>query len=202
MQLNMSSLSAVEAYATMTQSIVPRPVAWILTQNDAPSFNLAPFSYFNAVSSAPPMVMISCGMKPDGSVKDTRYNLEQRGECVIHIAHTELAKDMTASSATFEQNVSEVDELGLSLQELAGYTLPRLAACRVAYQATLRDTKTIGFQWLGFLELTSLYLDESVVGSDDKGRLKVMADKLSPIGRLGGGEYQLAGDVISIDRPA
>ena len=202
MHVDMSSLSAIEAYATMTQTIVPRPVAWILTGNDTGDYNLAPYSYFNGVSSSPPMVMFSSGTKPDGSTKDTRYNLEQRGECIIHIAHRELAATMTASSATLARDNSEVSELGLSLGEMPGSNLPRLADCRVAYAASLRDTKMIGYQWLGFLELTSLHLDESVVGADAKGRLKVMADKLDPIGRLGGGEYQLAGDIINIDRPA
>ena len=198
----MSSLSAIEAYATMTQTIVPRPVAWILTRNDTDDFNLAPYSYFNAVSSDPPMVMFSSGMRPDGSLKDTRYNLEQRGDCVIQIAHREMAEAMTASSATLPRNTSEINELGLTLAEMPGSDLPRLADCRVAYAATLRDTKKIGHQWLGFLELTSLYLNEEVVGSDKKGRLKVLGDKVDPIGRLGGGEYLLAGEVINIDRPA
>jgi len=202
MNVDMSALSAIEAYATLTQTIVPRPVAWILTQNDSGNYNLAPYSFFNAVSSVPPMVMFSSGMKPDGSLKDTRYNLEQRGECVIHIAHRDLASNMTASSATLERNISEVDELGLTLTDMPGSSVPRLAECRVAYAATLRDTKKIGYQWLGFLEVSQLYLDDAIVGSDDKGRLKVLADKLDPIGRLGGGEYQLAGDIINIDRPA
>ena len=202
MHVDMSSLSSIEAYATMTQTVVPRPVAWILTQNDSEDYNLAPYSYFNAVSSDPPMVIFSAGMKPDGSIKDTRYNLEQRGDCVIHIAHREMAANMTASAATLPRNTSELNELGMEMDEMPGSELPRLAECRVAYAAKLRDTKRIGHQWLGFLELTHLYLEESVVGSDAKGRLKVLADKLDPIGRLGGGEYLLAGDIISIARPA
>jgi len=202
MHVDMSTLSAIEAYATMTQTIVPRPVAWILTRNDTEDYNLAPYSYFNGVSSVPPMVMFSSGMKPDGSTKDTRYNLEQRGDCVIQIAHREMAASMTASSATLPRNTSEINEQGLALAEMPGTDLPRLAECRVAYAATLRDTKKIGHQWLGFLELTHLYLDDSVTGLDAKGRLKVLADKLDPIGRLGGGEYLLAGDVLNIDRPA
>ena len=201
MHVDMSSLSAIEAYATLTQTIVPRPIAWILTGNDTEDYNLAPYSYFTAVSSVPPMVVFSAGMKPDGSTKDTRYNLEQRSECVIHIAHRELAASMSASSATLPRNSSELDELELTLADMPGSNLPRLKECRLAYAATLRDTKMIGKQWLGFLELTSLYLDETIVGKDAKGRMKVLADKLDPIGRLGGGEYQLAGDIISIARP-
>lgn len=202
MHVEMSSLTAVQAYATMTQTIVPRPVAWILTSNETGNYNLAPYSYFNGVSSDPPMVMISSGMKPDGSLKDTRYNLESNGECVIHIAHREMAKPMTESAATLPRNTSEISELELALADMPGSELPRLAQCRLAYAATLRDTKLIGNQWLAFLELTSLYLDESVVGKDAKGRMKVMAQALDPIGRLGGGEYVAAGDIIDIKRPA
>lgn len=201
MHVDMSSLSAVEAYSTLTQTVVPRPVAWILTRNDTEDYNLAPYSFFNVVSSTPPMIMFSSGMKPDGSTKDTRYNLEQRGQCVIHIAHREMAEKMTATAATLPRNTSELSELDLALAEMPGTDLPRLADCRVAYAATLRDTKKISHDWIGFLELTHLYLEESVAGSDAKGRLKVMADKLDPIGRLGGGEYILAGDLISIQRP-
>ncbi len=189
-------------YSPFKSCTVPRPIGWLSTISNEGVANLAPYSQWQNLTFDPPMVMFSSGMKPDGSEKDTRYNLEQRGDCVIQIAHREMAESMTASSATLPRNTSEINELGLALAEMPGSDLPRIADCRVAYAATLRDTKKIGHQWLGFLELTSLYLDESVAGIDAKGRLKVMADKLDPIGRLGGGEYILAGDVISIDRPA
>ncbi len=201
MHIDLSSLSPVETYATMTQTIVPRPVAWMLTENDGGTWNLAPFSYFNAMSSAPPMVVMSVGITSDGQVKDTRYNLEQRPDCVIHIAHREMAAAMTASSATVQRGVSEISELGLSTSAMPGSTLPRLTDCRVAYAARLVDTKLINTQWIAFLELTDLYLSDSVVSEDRKGRLKVDANKLDPIGRLGGGEYVMAGDIVSINRP-
>ena len=175
MHVDMSTLNPAQAYATMTQTVVPRPVAWILTENDGADYNLAPFSYFNALSSDPPMVVVSVGLKPDGGIKDTRHNLEKRRDCVIHIAHREMAAAMTASSATLPH--SEVTELGL-------------------------ETKMIKSQWIAFLELTDLYLAESVVGEDKKGRLKVLADKVDPIGRLGGGEYVMSGEIVNIDRPA
>jgi flavin reductase (DIM6/NTAB) family NADH-FMN oxidoreductase RutF len=186
----------------MTQTIVPRPIAWILTENNSGSFNLAPYSYFNALSSDPAMAVLSVGVQIDGSLKDTRINLEEREFGVIHIAHREMAAQMTATAATLERGVSEVTELGLELAAMPGSTLPRLADCRVAYAAKLVDTKLINKQWLAFLELTDIYLDDGIVGEDSKGRLKVLADKLDPIGRLGGGEYVMAGDVVTVARPA
>ena len=53
MIIDFASLSAAECYGWMTQAVVPRPVAWILSENDGGDYNLAPFSYFNALSSAP-----------------------------------------------------------------------------------------------------------------------------------------------------
>lgn len=200
MHIDLSSLSPVQTYATMTQTIVPRPIAWILTENQTGSYNLAPFSYFNAMGSDPAMTIMSVGTR-DGELKDTRINLEQREFAVIHIAHREMAKQMTQSAATLARDVSEVSEIGLKTVDMAGSALPRLADCRVAYAAKLVDTKMIKDQWLAFLELTHLYLDDNIVGEDQKGRLKVLADKLDPIGRLGGGEYVMAGDLVTIARP-
>lgn len=201
MHIDLSSLSPAQTYATVTQTIVPRPIAWILTENQSGSYNLAPFSYFNALSSDPAMCVMSVGARDDGSLKDTRINLEQREFGVIHIAHRELAKEMTLSAATLGRDVSEVTEIGLETCDMPGSTLPRLADCRVAYATRLVDTKMIKNQWIAFLELTHLYLAEEVVGEDQKGRLKVLADKLDPIGRLGGGEYVMAGDITTIARP-
>ena len=113
MHIDLSSLTPVQTYATMTQTIVPRPIAWILTENKTGSYNLAPYSYFNALSSDPAMAVMSVGVQLDGGLKDTRINLEERDFCVIHIAHREMAEQMTATAATLDPGVSEVSQLGL-----------------------------------------------------------------------------------------
>lgn len=58
--------SAAERYHFMTQSIIPRPIAWVLTKAENETYNLAPFSYFNAVSSQPACVMFSLSTKANG----------------------------------------------------------------------------------------------------------------------------------------
>ena len=202
MHVDLSSLSPAAVYATMTQTIVPRPVAWITSRSESGVLNLAPYSYFNAMASDPPLVVVSFGRRPDGSVKDTRRNIETGGAFVVNIAHREMAEAMTASSATFPEDVSELDELGLETAPMPGTDVPRLAACRVAYACRHEETKPIGGQTLVFARLTHLYLDDAVVGEDAKGRLKVDAKALDPLGRLGGGEYVTFGEVVSIARPS
>jgi len=198
----MSTLAPVEAYAMMTQTVIPRPVAWILTQNSDDSYNRAPFSYFNGLASDPPMIMISFGLAPNGSLKDTRANIEARKEFIVHIAHRVMAEAMTKSSATMPPNESEVEMLNLPLEKMPGSSLPRLADCRIAYACEYDSMHMIKDQAIVFATLKHLYAADSVVGKDAKGRMCINAVDVDPLGRLGGGEYFGAGELISVERPA
>ena len=113
MYIDFSQLSANQIYGTMVQTVVPRPIAWVLSENPQEAYNLAPFSYFNAVCSDPPLLMISIGKKPDGSFKDTRVNIEQRKDFVVHIAHENMLDALNESSATLSAEVSEIELQGL-----------------------------------------------------------------------------------------
>ncbi|MEM7257505.1 MAG: flavin reductase family protein [Pseudomonadota bacterium] len=172
------------------------------TENDDKSYNLAPFSYFNGLASDPPMIMLSIGKAPDGSTKDTRANIASNKEFIVHIAHRELAEPMTRSSATMPRNESEVEMLDLKLTEMPGSSLPRLVDCRIAYACELDSIHMIKNQAIVFATLKHLYLDEAVTGKDAKGRMCVNAVDVAPLGRLGGGEYFGAGDLIYVERPA
>lgn len=202
MHIDMSTLEPIQAYGLMTQTVIPRPVAWILTQNSDESYNLAPFSYFNGLASDPPMIMISFGLAPNGSLKDTRANIEARKEFIVHIAHREMAEAMTKSSATMPPNESEVEMLNLELADMPGSTLPRLAKCRIAYACEYDSMHMIKDQAIVFATLKHLYAADSVVSQDAKGRVSIDALAVDPLGRLGGGEYLGAGELIYVERPA
>ena len=201
MHVDLSTLTPVQNYALMTQTIIPRPIAWLISENADSSLNLAPFSYFNALSSSPPMIMVSIGLQPTGEKKDTRINIEQRKQFVVNIAHKEMAEPLTASSATMAPGVSEVDELNLATVPIKGFALPRLAECRLAYACELDTIHMINDQAIVFARLLALYIDDAVVDTDKKGRLKVNAAAVDALGRLGGGEYVTAGKTISVERP-
>ena len=197
------TLSPARVYFTMIQTLMPRPVAWVLSENPDTSFNLAPFSYFNAICSDPPLIMLSIGIKPDGGPKDSRLNIEANKDFVVHIAHREMAPAVTQSSATLPRGESEIEQAGLQTCEFPGSRLPRLSDCRIAYACTLHELREIGNapQALIFGHVKQVYIDDSVIEHDEKGRFKVLADKVDPIGRLGGGEYTTFGEIINIPRP-
>ena len=121
MILDFEELTASQRYFQTIQTLLPRPIAWVLSENEGGGFNLAPFSYFTAVCSEPPLVMFSAGKKSETEFKDTVANIKVRKHFVIHIPSRNDLKAMNASSATLPAGVSEVEQLGLKLVEFDGF---------------------------------------------------------------------------------
>lgn len=203
MIIDFADLPAAQIYHTMTQTLIPRPVAWVLTENPGGDYNLAPYSFFTAVGGQPPLILISVGKKPTGETKDTRANIEAQKRFVVHIAHRELAQAMTETSRTLPHGHSELDNVDLALATFDGFDLPRLAECRIAMACELYEIKEIGPnpQTLIFGEIKQVYVADEVTGKDSKGRLKIEADKVDPVGRLGGSEYVTFGEKLVVPRP-
>lgn len=199
MYLDFQSLSRADIYRAMIQTIIPRPVAWVVSENETGNYNLAPFSYFNAVSSDPPLVMLSMGKKPSGAEKDTRRNIRERGHFVIHIPHREQAGAVTASAAVLGHGESEVERLGLALVPFEGSPLPRLAECRIAMACERYQILDIGPvpQAMVLGQVKRIYIDDAMLNAEGR----VLADRVDPLARLGGDEYGTLGEIITVARP-
>ena len=202
MNINVSELSQNQAYFTLTQTVLPRPVAWVLSEHANGELNLAPFSYFTPVCSNPPLLMFSVGHKPDGSLKDSYRNIVERKDFVVHLAQRELAAEVTRSARVLPEGESELELCGLDTVPFEGSRLPRLTDARVAFSCELFKTQEIGNepQYLVFGLIKQIWLDDSVVGEDAKGRRKIYADRIDQIGRLGGNEYVTFGEILDIPR--
>ncbi|MBX2867209.1 MAG: flavin reductase family protein [Acidiferrobacterales bacterium] len=199
----MAELKAADAYFTMTQTVIPRPIAWVLSENQDRSLNLAPFSYFNAVASDPPLIMFSIGLQPDGTQKDTLINIEERNHFVVNIASVQQLPDLNQTSATLPYGTSEIETNSIHTAKIDGFTLPRVAQCKLAMCCTTYELKTIGNnnQALVFGEVQSIWIDDSCAEMNEKGRLKISAKNIEPLARLGAGEYATFGDILSATRP-
>jgi flavin reductase (DIM6/NTAB) family NADH-FMN oxidoreductase RutF len=204
MNIDLATLSAGEVYFSIIQTLVPRPIAWVLSENANGRYNLAPFSYFTAVSSNPPLLLISVGKKPDGSDKDTHVNIRQRSHYVIHIPSGDQLEAMNLSSATLPAEHSEVDDLNLATVDFEGFTLPRLQGSRIAFGCECYEIQAIGDtpQAMILGRVTQLYIDDEVIEIDAKNRYHVDTGKLDPVARLGANEYLLGGEVIRLKRPS
>ena len=100
-------------YKLLTNLVVPQPIAWISTINQAGVINLAPFSFFNAVGSEPPYVVVSIGRRDDGAAKDTANNIVQSREFVVNLVTESLLMAMNISAADFPPDKSELTAVGL-----------------------------------------------------------------------------------------
>ena len=204
MQIKLADLPTPQVYFTMTQTVLPRPIAWLLTENSDASYNLAPFSYFNAVCSDPPLVIVSIGKRDDGSDKDSIRNIREREEFVIHIASSDQLAPLNQSSASLPPGESEVDAGGLELTPVKGFRMPRLSDCKIAFFCERHDIQMIGSkkqQSLLFAEVREIYVADDCAEINEQGRLKIHADAVRPLSRLGASQYASFGEILSAKRP-
>jgi flavin reductase (DIM6/NTAB) family NADH-FMN oxidoreductase RutF len=203
MQLDFSDFTATQRYHLMTQTIIPRPIAWALTDSDNGSYNLAPFSYFTAVSSEPALLMLSVGKKGNGDNKDTLTNIINNKKLVIHIASTKHAERVTQTAETLAHGESELANINLTTTHFENFSLPRLAECDIAFGCELYEIKQLGdaAQTLIFVEIKQLYMHERITAKDIKGRLTIDASIVAPLARLGGGEYASITEPFTLQRP-
>lgn len=203
MLIDLQQLNTSQVYFTMTQTVLPRPIAWVITENENKSYNLAPFSYFNAVCSDPPLIMFSVGLQDDGSLKDTLKNLIDRPQLVVHIASCEQLDDLNQSSATLPPGVSEVEQGNLNTIAMDDFPLPRLAESKIAFMCNIYQIQKIGNnqQSLVFAEIRNIYVDDDCISKTQSGRLVIDPQCIQPLSRLGASQYSSFGDTLSVKRP-
>lgn len=207
MQFDLSQMTPTERYFAMTQVVVPRPIAWVLSDNGEPgSYNLAPYSFFTAICSDPPILMISGGKKTTGDEvgreKDTVVNIRERERFVVHIANTGSLDVLNASAATLNHGDSEVTALGLETTEFKDFSLPRLNQCPVALGCKLHRIDEIGNapQMVIFGEIEMMYVADDTIKTLEP-RLEIDSHKLDPLARLGGANYAGLGEALQAKRP-
>jgi flavin reductase (DIM6/NTAB) family NADH-FMN oxidoreductase RutF len=203
MIFDLDTLSPNRRYHLMTQSIMPRPIAWILSRNDNGSLNLAPFSFFNAICSDPPLVMLSIGRKDGGEIKDSRRNILSKRDFVIQIPSRHHAAAVTASAASLEYGESELASLDLELADFEGCSVPRIADAGVAIHCEFHEVHYLGpaQQAIVYARVRQFFVNDALV-SESNGRYSIDAGALDPLARLGGAQYGALGELFSIARPA
>ncbi|MFT2109917.1 flavin reductase family protein [Marinomonas sp. 2405UD68-3] len=202
MLFNFNNLSAHQKYHLITQTITPRPIAWILTKNASGNTNLAPFSYFNALGSDPALLVVSIGNKSETVGKDTKVNLLREKECILHIPSETLAEAVNSSAATLPYGESELAQHSLELIDFTE-SLPRVKDAKVALHCRLYDVHSLGessFEAF-YLEVLSLYADDDMITQEGKHTF-IDSDILKPLGRLGGNDFAAFGGKLTIKRPS
>lgn len=182
--------------------IVPRPIGWISTLSPDGIPNLAPYSFFNGIAYAPPMVMFSTNGKQPHGAKDSVANAEATGEFVYNMATWDLREEMNATSAPAPSEVDEFELAGLQTEPSLLVKPPRVKASPIhmecAYLKTLelpceeeggRNALCVG-RVLGIHIHDDCLLDGLV---DIKG--------IRPLARLGYHDYTFVDNIFTMMRP-
>jgi flavin reductase (DIM6/NTAB) family NADH-FMN oxidoreductase RutF len=190
-----------EIYKLMIGAIVPRPIALVSSVDEANVRNLAPFSYFTACSSNPPVVVFCPILRPlPPTAKDTLRNIMATGEFVVNIVSEEFVERMNATAATVGP---EVDEFALSgLTPIASDLIKpaRVAEshvqmeCRLLQIVQVSDKPGGGSLVLG--EVKRFHVDPDLIEN-----FRIDPDKLRAVGRMAGSTYVRTTDRFDLERP-
>ncbi len=180
--------------------IVPRPIAWVSSVSPAGVTNLAPFSFFNGVTSRPPTLMFVPVTKFDGTPKDTLRNIEASEEFVVNLVNMPLAETMNSTAEALPYDESEMDHFGIEAAASDHVAPPRVAAAPVAFECRLMQITRIGeapgIANVVFGEIICAHIADDVL--TEAGRIDPA--KLDLIGRMGGEDYCRSNDQFTISR--
>ena len=178
--------------------VAPRPIGWISTVSKAGVVNLAPYSFFNAVSEDPYFVMFASGGR-----KDSQRNAEETGEFVCSLATYDLREAMNRTSMPVEPEVDEMKLAGLTPAPSRLVAPPRVAESPVAFEC--RYWRTIDLPGKDGIAGTHAIVLGQVIGVHVADEVisggKVDVTKLRPIARLGYGDYAVIDEVFTLVRP-
>jgi len=197
-----TKLAVRDIYRILVASIVPRPIAFISTVNENGVTNLAPFSFFNGVSSNPPCLVFSIARNSDGSKKDTLTNIEKNGEFVVNTSEEGIADQVNAASEAFPYGVSEIDRVGLNTLPSNWVTPPRVAESAIQIECRLEKIVEIGDGAAGSATLVvgrvlGIHIADRVLENGE-----ISYEKLRPVARLGRDEWLRGGEVFRLRRPS
>ena len=183
--------------------VVPRPIAWVSTVHPNGAVNLAPYSFFNALTSDPPMVMISFnGYHEHGGEKDTLYNIKTSREFVVNMVPLALKEAMNVTTAAVAHEVDELQLAGLTTEDSVLVKPPRVhevpvhLECTLYQEISLPCTLEDSINTMIIGNVLGVHIKDEVLteGMIDLG-------KINPLARLGYLQYTAVDTVFEMERP-
>ncbi|BEV39916.1 flavin reductase family protein [Bacillus stercoris] len=197
-------LSAKDTYKLLSGTVIPRPIAFVTTLSSGGTVNAAPFSFYNVVSSDPPLLSISVN-RAGGRQKDTARNAVENGEFVVHVSDEDIIEDINETAANLEPDESELTRTSLHPVESNAVSVPGIQEARVRFECTLERHITFnndqGVTTADLLigRVVCFHLDEKVYDAE-KGY--ILTDELKPASRLAGNHYAKLGEEFTLIRPS
>lgn len=200
MLFDFAALTAQERYKLLVSTVVPRPIAWVVTQDEKGRLNAAPFSFFNVFAQDPPVVVIGIGGRKPGDVKDTGGNIRTTGQFVVNLVSHDTLPGMNVTAIDFGPEVDEIAEAGLTTVPSTHVKPPRIAESPVALECERMMTMELNVdRALVMGRVLAMHIrDEAVL---DQARCYVDTPALDLVGRMhGAGGYVRTNEPFELRR--
>jgi len=200
MLFDFAGLEPRNRYKLLVSTIVPRPIAWVVSQDEQGRRNAAPFSFFNAFAQEPPLICIGIGGRDSGAAKDTAENIRATCEFVVNLVSEDVAPNMNVTAIDFGPGVDELAEAGLATAPSVRVRPPRIAASPVAMECErLQIIDLPEERALVLGRVVAMHVrDDAVL---DAARCTIDTPRLGLIGRMHGrGWYARTSDLFDMPR--
>ncbi len=189
-----------ENYKLLIGSIIPRPIAFVTTKSEQGVINGAPFSFFNIVSSNPPMISLAV-QRPQERLKDTARHIHHQQQFVVHIVDEGNVKQVNETAASLPVTESEIDRAQFTLTDSQCISVPGIKEAKVRMECSLVQTIPLmnGDEQTGDLfigQVVQFHIDETIY---NEGRIDPR--ELKAVSRLAGSNYAKNGDIFALERP-
>lgn len=200
MQFNTQETDPTILYKLLTGTIIPRPIGWVATIDANGINNLAPFSYFNMVSSDPPCVIFST-RRDNNQFKDTLNNVLANGQFVVNLVTMDVVHQMNETSASVPSEIDEFELANLTPIDSVSIKPKRVKESPVHLECEMMhhffmDNETGGGACLIVGKIITMHIDDAILLENNRINLEVY----QPVARLAGSNYGTLGDIFSIKR--
>lgn len=201
MQFDLEDVGTQNAYKLLAATVMPRPIAWVVTENAEGGRNAAPYSFFNVMGSAPPTIALGILADPIRGFKDTARNILDTGEFVVNLVPERLVEAMNLTSIDAPRGLDELVLADLATVSSARIRPPRIAASPVAFECkSLSSVVTGPNQVVVIGRVLVVHIDDDCVLDAD--RAHIDTPKLDLVARSYGSDYVRSRDTFSLVRPS
>lgn len=195
-----NQLSDVQNYKLLSGSIIPRPIAFVTSSDSEGRLNAAPFSFFNIVNNAPPMIAISAQRKV-GKRKDTAINIENVKSFVVHITDEDNVEEINKTAAPIQPEDNELDLTELHMITSDIIDVPAIKEAKIRFECQLEQMILLGSEDEGADLIIGTIVKYHIQDDVYFGDSKINANQLKPVARLAGNDYAKLGEQFTIERP-
>lgn len=200
MRWDLADVPTPIAYKLLAATVMPRPIAWVVTQNAAGQVNAAPYSFFNVMGSNPPTIALGILADPARGFKDSARNIMETQEFVVNLVPEALVGAANETSVDAPYGVDELALAGLETVKSTHIAPPRIAKSPVAFECrSLQTVETGPHQLVVIGRVIAVHIDDRFIL--DAARAHIDTPALDLVARSYGADYIRTHDSFQLARP-